>query len=307
MSTQQTAKTQHISTTPTTRLAYREFGHPSLVPLVMLQHFRGTRDDWDPALINRLAAQRTVLLLDNAGVGKSTGTVPPTFTGWAEHVLQLLHALQIPQVDLLGFSMGGLAAQTVALDAPAAGLAVRKLILAGTSASWSPDRIGHQEPTFQRLVRATNETVGESANKLAIRDTFYYPTAAGRAEAKASWERMHERRVEGEERSGLVDETNTRNQIAAARKAWTEQPDSKAMFERLSELRMPVLIANGDKDFLNHTFNSWILYREIWNGRLAIFPGGGAWVFESICGGVCGQDWGIFGWRDGEGGGPGGK
>ena len=53
--------------------AYRRFGNaqPASPPLVMLQHFRGNLDNWDPALVDRLAQDREVVLVDNRGVGGS--------------------------------------------------------------------------------------------------------------------------------------------------------------------------------------------------------------------------------------------
>ncbi len=91
-------------------------------------------DHWDPLFINRLAAARPVILLDNAGVGRSGGEIPKQYAGWAQNVINVLSALGIVQIDLFGFSMGGCNAQMVALNAPP-GLHVRRLILAGTSPS----------------------------------------------------------------------------------------------------------------------------------------------------------------------------
>lgn len=262
MSTQQTAKT-HYAEVKGTRFAYRHFGKQSTTPLAFLQHFRGTMDDWDPALINPLAAQRSVFLFDNAGVGKSTGHVPTTFAGWAHNLIILIHALHIPQIDLLGFSMGGCAAQMVALNAPHL---VRKLILAGTCASMGPNRVTVDVGPLIGLLKAKNS----EENQLAIADSFYYRTEAGQAAAKASWDRIHERK---EDRSGLVDEEGTRNQSAAFRHFSVPAPTNS--YERLHELKMPVLVANGDKDALIDTSNSFDLFRNSTNARLVIYAGAG--------------------------------
>jgi alpha-beta hydrolase superfamily lysophospholipase len=117
---QQEKRTQPESaeTTPTRfvsvgemRFAYRRFGNPSGIPLVLLQHYRGSMDNWDPALLNEFAKDRTVITFDNAGVGFSSGEVPDTVAKMAQHALDFLDALGLRQADLLGFSLGGYLAQ----------------------------------------------------------------------------------------------------------------------------------------------------------------------------------------------------
>jgi pimeloyl-ACP methyl ester carboxylesterase len=136
MSTQQTAKTEYIEANGI-KFAYRRFGLTTGVPLVFVQHFRGTMDHWDPDLINPPAKTRPIVLLDNSSVGFSGGEVPETFAGWAAKVVALVEALGTKQVDLLGFFMGGMTAQMVALNASHL---VRSLILGGTGTR-------HKEPS----------------------------------------------------------------------------------------------------------------------------------------------------------------
>jgi pimeloyl-ACP methyl ester carboxylesterase len=111
--------------------AYRRFGDPDAgsPPLVFLQHFRGNLDNWDPLLVDALAARREVVLLDNAGVGLSSGSVPRTVTAMARHAIAFLDALDLTRIDLLGFSLGGFVAQELTLLRPRL---VRRLVLAGT-------------------------------------------------------------------------------------------------------------------------------------------------------------------------------
>ena len=259
MSTQQTAKTQYVETHGI-RLAYRHFGKSTEVPLVFMQHFRGTMDHWDPALINPIAEQRSVLLLDNAGVGKSTGEIPITFAGWAANVINLLNALHIPQADLLGFSMGGMAAQMVALNAPQL---IRKLILGGTAPSANPAKVSGDVGIFMEVASA----VSLDEAKASIANSFYYPTDAGRKAAAESWARIHERQ---EDRSDFLQGEGIQRQIAAVQQ-WSA-PDPTNSFDRLHELKMPVLIANGDKDALAPTPNSFTLYERIPDASLVIYP-----------------------------------
>jgi pimeloyl-ACP methyl ester carboxylesterase len=109
--THQTAKTQYVSNDEI-KYAYRRFGKEQGVPLVFLIHFRGTMDHWDPLLVNSLAKSRPVILFDNAGVGKSSGSVANTIEGMAKHVIDFLALIKVEQIDLLGFSMGGYIAQS---------------------------------------------------------------------------------------------------------------------------------------------------------------------------------------------------
>ena len=122
-------------------LAYRVLGPPQSghVPLLLLMHYRSNMDFWYPNLINPLAVQRPVIIFDNSGVGRSTDTVPNAFAAWGDNAIALMAALKIEQIDLLGFSMGGAVAQMVALNTPNL---IRKLILASTRPSISPDTVG---------------------------------------------------------------------------------------------------------------------------------------------------------------------
>ncbi len=128
--------------------AYRDTGggRDGGVPLVLLQHFRGNLDNWDPALIDALASSRRVITFDNAGVGGSTGTTPDTIEQMARDAIAFMTALQLSQVDLLGFSIGSFVAQQVALVRPAI---VRLLVLASAAPQgavgmhgWAPEVIG---------------------------------------------------------------------------------------------------------------------------------------------------------------------
>ena len=127
--------------------AYRDTGgHDEAVPLVLLQHFRGNLDYWDPALVDALAPTRRVVTFDNAGVGRSTGTVPDTIEQMAKDAIAFISALGLSQVDLLGFSIGSFVAQEIALRRP--GL-VRRLVLASSAPKgaagmhgWAPEVIG---------------------------------------------------------------------------------------------------------------------------------------------------------------------
>src|SRR6476619_4232506 len=124
---------------------YREVGQGTRA-LVLLQHFRGNLDNWDPALVDALAHNRRVVTFDNAGVGGSTGTTPSTITQMARDAIAFLAALELGAVDLLGFSLGSFVAQEIALIRPAV---VRRVVLASAAPrgaagmhGWAPEVIG---------------------------------------------------------------------------------------------------------------------------------------------------------------------
>ena len=243
MTTQQTAVTQYVVVNGA-KGAYRRLGRDSGIPLVMLIHFRGNMDFWDPALINPLAKSRPIILLDYPGVGKSEGEIPTTFQGWAAHVVGLVEVLNIKEIDLLGFSMGGAAAQYVALNAP--GL-VRKLILAGTRTSVTPNSTRGPPEIFAELANS----VTEEEFKASIALSFFNPSPHGQAAAQAYWDRIMSRTTD---RAPHVSPELAKRQIESF--ASNMKPHPQNAYERIHELTMPVFVANGDNDTLIPTINS---------------------------------------------------
>jgi pimeloyl-ACP methyl ester carboxylesterase len=262
MATQETAVTQYVHANGT-RLAFRRLGLHSGTPLVMLMHFRGNMDFWDPALINSLARSRPIILLDNAGIGKSGGEIPTTLQGWAAHVIALLEALNIRQIDLLGFSMGGGAAQHIALAAP--GL-VRKLILAGTRTSRTPNTVLGPQKIFSALAHSVTEEEFREAFVLS----FFRPGRRGRAAGLASWDRIFSRK---HDRAPHLSPELAKRQTEAFSKFSVPSPDNP--YERFHELKMPVFVANGNNDLLIPTVNSFELAQLLPNAHLHIYPNSG--------------------------------
>jgi len=139
-----TARTQFLETN-TERYAYRRFGNGSHLPLLFLQHFTGTLDNWDPAVTDPLASGREVILFDNAGVGRSSGTVPETVAGMAQHTLAFLDGLGLTSCDVLGFSLGGMVAQQMVENRPSI---FRKMILVGTGPRGGEDIMHLEKPSL---------------------------------------------------------------------------------------------------------------------------------------------------------------
>jgi pimeloyl-ACP methyl ester carboxylesterase len=140
-----TAPNRVISAANGIDYAYRQVGDGTPA-LVLLQHFRGNLDNWDPELIDALARERRVVTFDNAGVGASTGTTPNTIAQMARDAITFIDALELGAVDLLGFSIGSFVAQEIALIRPAA---VRRVVLASSAPrgaggmhGWAPEVLG---------------------------------------------------------------------------------------------------------------------------------------------------------------------
>ncbi|MDQ0874596.1 pimeloyl-ACP methyl ester carboxylesterase [Paenibacillus sp. V4I3] len=239
------------------RFAYRTFGKPSDVPLVFCQRFRGTMDDWDPAFVNALAKERTVILFDSAGVGFSSGEVAETFYGTAKFAVTFIEALGLKQLDLLGFSMGGYIAQLVTLDRPDL---VRRLILAGTGGGTGEGTQSGKPEVFEVAFKPVNEP----EDFLYL---FFEQTETSRAAGLNYLERLARRK---DDRAPLVKPESVQAQIKSA-VAW----GTNSTFDRLGEIKQPVLVANGDHDIMVPTINSYIVSQRIPNAQLIIYPDSG--------------------------------
>ncbi len=193
-------------------------------------------DHWDPALINSLGVTRPVVLIDNAGVGRSTGEIPKSFKEWAQHYLNVLSALGIRQFDVLGFSMGGCVAQLVALNAPPR--SVRSLILLGTTPSSGDGVVRADLGPFNRLKDAATD----AEQREAFLNSFFEPSATSQAAGRAAWDRIAGSRPD---RAAHVPADGAKRQGIAFAKFMDPKLARDASYDRFDELRIPVLIANG--------------------------------------------------------------
>jgi len=235
---------------------YRDSGGEGTVPLVLLQHFRGNLDNWDPALVDALAATRRVITFDNAGVGGSTGTTPDTIEQMARDALAFLAALDFGPVDLLGFSIGSFVAQQIALVRPAI---MRRLVLASAAPQgaagmhgWAPGVIG---------AVGTPQTSSE-----AYLDVFFTGSVAGRQAGSDALRRMSARTQDRDTATTWV----TREAQYDAVCTWGI-PDH-AKLQRLSAIDMPVFVANGDSDPMIRPHYSYLLAGLIPHARIKIYP-----------------------------------
>jgi pimeloyl-ACP methyl ester carboxylesterase len=237
--------------------AYRDTGGgQDGLPLVLLQHFRGNIDNWDPALIDALATARRVVTFDNAGVGGSTGTTPDTIEQMARDGVAFLEAMEFSQVDLLGFSIGSFVAQQIALVRPAI---VRRLVLASSAPQgaagmhgWAPEVIG---------AVGTPNTRPE-----AYLDVFFAPSATSRQAGQQALRRMYARTEDRDEATTWA----TREAQYDAVCTWGI-PDH-ALLQRVSALDMPVFVANGDSDPMILPRYSYLLAGLIPQAQVKIYP-----------------------------------
>jgi pimeloyl-ACP methyl ester carboxylesterase len=238
---------------------YRRFGaadQADQVPLVFLQHFRGNLDNWDPSLVDAIAATREVILVDNTGVGGTTGRVPTTVAQMARDLLEFLDALGIRRYDLLGFSLGGFVAQEVALLRPTA---VRALVLAGTGPSGAPRMHGWRED----IRRESHHDQSTAESLLYI---FFAHTDTSRALGGAFLQRIFSR-TEGRD---APTTTAVRDAQYDAVLNWGI-PDMSRL-ERLRGISQPTLILQGDDDLMIPTPGSHLLAGLIPDARIHIFP-----------------------------------
>src|ERR1700686_2868156 len=254
--THQTAPTQFVEANGI-RFAYRRFGKTGGVPLVFSQHYIGTMDYWDPTVTDGLARDREVILFNNAGVSSSSGEVPTTFERMAADAIAFVKALGLKQVDLFGFSIGGMVVQEITLQAPDL---VRRLIADGTGPR------GGQG--MESLTQAAGKLFGATYDPpehvwLAVK---FSPSAAGRAAGREFLKRTHLRKV------GRDPEVNDRvspAQVEAMEK-WGIQ--KKGSYDYLKTIKQPTLVVNGSKDVIMPTVNSFIMQQNMPNAQLIIYP-----------------------------------
>ena len=241
--------------------AYRRFGSGKAYPLLCLQHFTGTLDNWDPAVTDPLAAEREVLLFDSAGVGRSTGKVPRTVGEMATHALAFLDGLGISKCDVLGYSLGGMVAQEMALSRPAI---VRRMILVGTAPRGGEDVMHLEKPSLSKHL-------GDPSLQgyAVLQRIFFAPTASSQAAGGSFVERLSQRREDLDTPSGP---DVIAAQIAAFRE-W-EQPAENG-FGLLGDVRQPALVVNGVHDEMIPVSNSYRLVENLPNAVLLVYPDAG--------------------------------
>ena len=261
-------KTASNTTAPTLFLqvndhsyAYRRFGSGSGLPLLCLQHFTGTLDNWDPAVTDPLASGREVILFDNAGVGRSTGEVPQTIAGMAGHAMAFLDHLGIKTCDVIGYSLGGMVALQMVQDRPSI---FRRMILVGTAPRGGEDIMHLEKPSLAKRIQDPTNRGYDVLKKI-----FFTSSPASQASSEAFVRRLSQRKDDLDPVSGP--------KVAAAQiAAFREWEGFKGQrFTELSAIRHPTLVVNGVHDEMIPVPNSYRLSENMSNAVLLTYPDAG--------------------------------
>jgi pimeloyl-ACP methyl ester carboxylesterase len=254
--TWKTAPTQTIQAGGV-EFAYRQLGPSRGVPVVFLTHLAAVLDNWDPRVVDGIAARHRVITFDNRGVGASSGSTPRTIEEMARDAVAFIRALGFDQVDLFGLSMGGMIAQVIAQEQPRL---VRKMILAGTGPAGGDG-----------IDKVTRITYLDTARGLLTRRDpkeflFFTRTPNGRAAAKEFLARLKERR---NDRDKAISVGSFRAQLKAIHR-WGQQKPAD-----LASIHQPVLVVNGESDMMVPTKNTIDLDRRLPNSQLVVYPDAG--------------------------------
>jgi pimeloyl-ACP methyl ester carboxylesterase len=252
----QTAPTQFVNANGI-RFAYRRFGKAGGVPIVFNQHYLGTMDYWDPAVTDGLARDREVILFNNAGVSSSSGEVPTTFEQMGANAVAFIGALRLNKVDVLGFSIGGMVAQEITLQAPDL---VRKLILVGTG-----PRGGEGMASITTVAKKIFGAHYDPPEYMWLA-VLFSPSKAAQAAGKEFLKRKHLRQ---EWRDPEVNEKVSPAQVAAMDNWGVQKQEA---YGYLKTIKQPTLVVNGSNDMLMPTVNSYIMEQNIPNAQLIIYP-----------------------------------
>lgn len=237
--------------------AYRELGPDTGMPVIFLHHLMAVLDDWDPRVIDGIAAQRRVIAFDNRGVGASGGSVPDTIEEMGRDAIAFIRALRLNKVDLLGFSLGGGVAQMVALQAPDL---VRRVVLAGTG-----PRGGGGIDEINRI--AVIAYIKAALTWSDARNFLFFPrTPEGKRAARDYFAALKERI---KDRDQPISPQARRAQLAAIKAAGLSEPDD------LSRITQPVLVTNGDHDLMVASSLSANMAHRLPNAKLTIYPDSG--------------------------------
>ena len=236
--------------------AYRDLGS-SDIPLVLFQHFRGNLENWDPTLIDALARNRRVVTFDNTGVGNSGGMTPHTISEMAVDAIEFLDALDLGEVDLLGFSIGSFVAQEITLTRPDL---VRRVVLASSAPQGAAGMHGWAKDVIERV----GQRQGSAEGYLSV---FYAPSTTSQEAGKQSAQRIF-----GARTADRDAETTWQTRQAQYDAVCSWGIPNHALLERISAIEHPVFVANGDSDPMILPRYSYLLAGLIPQSKLKIYP-----------------------------------
>ena len=250
--THETARTQLVQVGDV-EFAYRRFGRRGGLPLLFLNYFAANMDDWDPKLTNGFAAEREVILFDNAGVGSSSGETPPTVAAMTKDCADFCRALDLKNFDVVGFSLGGMIAQQLAFEY--LGI-IRRMILLGTGPR------GGEGMTFTEL------SLDELGDPVALlMSSFFTASNSSKAAGQAYIERL---KLRVEDRDAPVSIKAAGAQLEAIRK-WGSIP-STDRYAMLPRIHQRTLIGHASKDIVVPPINAFLLAQHLPDAQLVIYP-----------------------------------
>ncbi len=248
----ETAPTLYIQA-GSVRFAYRRFGKPGKTPLLLLNHFGATMDDWDPKITNGLANHYEVILCDYPGVGGTSGDMPSTIAVISKCFMSFCHALGVNRIRIVGFSLGGMVAQQLAVDYPDL---IERVALLGTGPR------GGEDLMFTEL----SPTELEDPEKLVLA-AFFTNSKASTSAGHAYIERLKLRTAD---RVKPISKQSADAELVALRE-WG-MDSSSDRFAMLSKIHQPTLIVHGAKDIVVKPINAFLLVEQIANAQLIIYP-----------------------------------
>jgi pimeloyl-ACP methyl ester carboxylesterase len=240
-----------------TSFVYRQLGPNGGVPVIFLTHLAAVLDNWDPRVVDGIAANHRVITFDNRGVGASGGSTPRTIEEMASDAVAFIRALGFDRVDLFGFSMGGMIAQVIAQQEPRL---VRKMILAGTGPAGGEGIDKVTRITYLDIAR------GQLTRQDPKQFLFFTRTPNGRRSGKEFLARLEERTSD---RDKAISTRSLRAQLKAIHR-WGKQKPAD-----LSSIHQPVLVMNGESDRMVPSQNTVDLDRRLPNSQQVLYPDAG--------------------------------
>jgi pimeloyl-ACP methyl ester carboxylesterase len=240
-----------------TSFVYRQLGPNGGVPVIFLTHLAAVLDNWDPRVVDGIAANHRVITFDNRGVGASGGSTPRTIEEMASDAVAFIRALGFDRVDLFGFSMGGMIAQVIAQQEPRL---VRKMILAGTGPAGGEGIDKVTRITYLDVAR------GQLTRQDPKQFLFFTRTPNGRRSGKEFLARLEERTSD---RDKAISTRSLRAQLKAIHR-WGKQKPAD-----LSSIHQPVLVMNGESDRMVPSQNTVDLDRRLPNSQQVLYPDAG--------------------------------
>lgn len=238
------------------KFAYRRFGRKNGLPLVCTNFLTGTMDNWDPIVIDNIAKEREVIVFDNTGVASSTGTTPDTVEQMAKDAYTFINALGLKKIDLLGFSIGGMVAQSLTCQQPQL---IRRLILIGTGPSGGEGMEDYTSQVWDILKKKYPH-----ADELLL-DAFFTPTKNSKAAGAEYLKRI---------RARVDKEPALTVKVAPAQLAaifgWGKRHENN--FGYLKTIKHPTLIVHGDADIFCPVINSVLIKEHLENAQLVVYP-----------------------------------